>query len=118
MVATTTRDDAPVKPEGRYKRRLSDKILIAFHLACDQGDVESAWLLLEVLEFMAWRPPTAPNEIDRRAKESLVAAHNRLWHIRRLGGAVEQDGAASSLMYDASDTSDRPGAPSRASQIV
>jgi hypothetical protein len=38
---------APVK---RYTRRLSDKILIAFHQACDQGDFEVAERLLTVLE--------------------------------------------------------------------
>ena len=36
----------------RYSRRLSDKVLIAFHHACDQGDFEVADQLLQVLEMM------------------------------------------------------------------
>ena len=35
----------------RYSRRLSDKILIAFHHACDQGDFEVAEQLLHILEM-------------------------------------------------------------------
>jgi len=66
----------------RYTRRLSDKILTAFHHACDQRDVEVAWELLNVLEAMAKRMPILPDGRDRRAKESLVAAHERLWYIR------------------------------------
>ena len=66
----------------RYTRRLSDHVLIAFHHACDQGDIEVARCLLDVLEFMVRRPPRVPGERERRAEESLVAAHERLWQIR------------------------------------
>jgi hypothetical protein len=66
----------------RYTRRLSDKILIAFHHACDQGDNEVAAQLLDVLEFMINRAPHLPDGRDRRTKESLVAAHERLWLLR------------------------------------
>jgi hypothetical protein len=71
-------------PNGgpRYTRRLSDKILIAFHHACDQGDLEVAGHLLDVLEFMTSRAPALPTGRDRRSKESLVAAHERLWILR------------------------------------
>jgi hypothetical protein len=70
-------------PNGapRYTRRLSDKILIAFHLACDQRDFEVAGHLLNVLELTS-RAPTLPTGRDRRSKESLVAAHERLWTLR------------------------------------
>ena len=44
----------------RYTRRLSDHVLIAFHHACDQGDIEAARRLLDVLEFMVRRPPRGP----------------------------------------------------------
>jgi hypothetical protein len=67
--------------EPRHARRLSDKILIAFHLACDQGDLEVAGDLLEVLEFMVKRPRRQPGR-ERRSEESLVAAHERLWLLR------------------------------------
>jgi hypothetical protein len=73
-------------PQPRYTRRLSDKVLIAFHQACDQGNIEVARPLLEVLEFMLKRPPRLQGGVDRRAQESLVAAHERLWQIRHPEG--------------------------------
>jgi hypothetical protein len=37
-------DQKPATPSGNHpKRRLSDKIVIAFHHACDQTDIEAAW---------------------------------------------------------------------------
>ena len=71
-------------PSGqpRYTRRLSDKILIAFHHACDQADFEVAEQLLHILEMMLTRRPLTPDGTRRRNMESLVAAHERLWHLR------------------------------------
>jgi hypothetical protein len=66
----------------RYSRRLSDKILIAFHHACDQSDFEVAEQLLHILEMMLTRRPLTPDGTRRRNMESLVAAHERLWHLR------------------------------------
>ena len=66
----------------RHSRRLSDKILIAFHHACDQADYEVAEQLLRILEMMLTRRPVAPDMNRRRNMESLVAAHERLWHLR------------------------------------
>jgi hypothetical protein len=66
----------------RYTRRLSDKILIAFHHACDQSDFEVAEQLLRTLELLLTRRPAAPDGNRRRSMESLVAAHERLWHLR------------------------------------
>ena len=66
----------------RYTRRLSDKILIAFHHACDQSDFEVAEQLLHILEMMLTRRPFSPDGTRRRNMESLVAAHERLWHLR------------------------------------
>ncbi len=74
-----------LKPAGsapRYSRRLSDKILIAFHHACDQGDYEIAEQLLHILENMLTRRTVAPDANRRKSIESLVAAHERLWHLR------------------------------------
>ncbi len=73
----TTASGAP-----RYTRRLSDKILIAFHHACDQGDFEVSEQLLQVLEMMLTRRPLTPDGTRRRNMESLVAAHERLWHLK------------------------------------
>jgi hypothetical protein len=71
----------------RYTRRLSDKILIAFHQACDQADFEVAEPLLKVLEtvFSTPRPPGR----ERREKETLVAAHERLWQLRHPNAGEE-----------------------------
>lgn len=66
----------------RYTRRLSDKILVAFHQACDQADFEVAERLLAVLELMLTRRPVIPDHQRRRNMEGLVAAHERLWHLR------------------------------------
>ena len=66
----------------RYSRRLSDKILIAFHQACDQADFEIAEQLLHILEMMLRRRPLTPDTNRRRSMESLVAAHERLWYLR------------------------------------
>lgn len=81
-----TDDDAvreiTVTGAPRYSRRLSDKILIAFHHACDQGDFEVGEQLLHILEMMLTRRPLTPDGTRRRNMESLVAAHERLWHLR------------------------------------
>jgi hypothetical protein len=66
----------------RYTRRLSDKILIAFHQACDQGDYEVGEELLRILEMMLTRRPVTPDANRRKNMESLVAAHERLWLLR------------------------------------
>jgi hypothetical protein len=69
----------PTRP--RHSRRLTDKILIAFHHACDQGDIEVAEELLAVLGFMI-RRTRRRWFLERRTQESLVAAHERLWLLR------------------------------------
>jgi hypothetical protein len=66
----------------RNTRRLSDKILLAFHQACDQRDFEVADRLLRVLEMMLSRPGVTSGGDRRRNTESLVAAHTRLWLLR------------------------------------
>ena len=88
MAGTTDADDdidgaarlAGTAP--RYSRRLSDKILLSFHHACDQGDYEIAEQLLRILENMLTRRSVPPDVNRRKSIESLVAAHERLWHLR------------------------------------
>jgi hypothetical protein len=66
-------------------RRLSDKILIAFHQACDQADFEVAEQLLSILDTMAsaMRLPRAQRGTERRrVQANVVAAHERLWLLR------------------------------------
>jgi hypothetical protein len=66
----------------RHTRRLSDKVLIAFHHACDIGDFETADDLLRILGRILSHQLTPPEANRRRSLESLVAAHERLWHLR------------------------------------
>jgi hypothetical protein len=65
-----------------HNRRLSDKLLLAFHQACDQQDALLALQLLNILESMVTRRPRQVEFSNRRSLETLVAAHERLWHIR------------------------------------
>ena len=76
---TGTAKDPTATP--RYSRRLSDKILISFHQACDQSDYDVARRLLEVFEFMLTRREVPADMNRRRNLESLVAAHERLWQL-------------------------------------
>ena len=73
----------------RYSRRLSDKILIAFHHACDQADFEVAEQLLHVLESLLTDRSSGSDGNRRRSIETLVAAHERLWHLRHAGTAEQ-----------------------------
>ena len=66
----------------RHSRRLSDKLLVAFHQACDVEDLEVADQLLRLLELMTTRRPRPEDGNRRRNIEGLVAAHERLWHLR------------------------------------
>jgi hypothetical protein len=69
----------------RYSRRLSDKILTAFHQACDQSDYEIAQHLLHILETLIDRSTSHSSGNRRRNMETLVAANERLWHLRHRG---------------------------------
>ncbi len=66
----------------RQGRRLSDKILVAFHHACDAQDLDVAEQLLKTLETMLTRRGVPIEQNRRKALENLVAAHERLWHLR------------------------------------
>ncbi len=66
----------------RYTRRLSDKILLAAHHACDQGDQEIAKRLLEVVELLVRRDGNPADADDQKSAERLVAAYTRMWYLR------------------------------------
>ena len=66
----------------RYTRRLSDKILVAIHTACDRGELEIGWRLLQVLEGMLTRRSANPGDRRRQNLDGLVMAHERLWVLR------------------------------------
>ncbi len=72
----------PSAPLRRHTRRLEDKLLVAFHHACDVSDIEVARHVLQVLELMLARKPSQPDPNRRRNMEGLVAAHERLWNLR------------------------------------
>ena len=88
----------------RRTQRLSDKILVAFHRACDQGDFEVAQRLLKVLETTLAIPRTIDHAEDaerdvgaapglagraRRKQETLIAAYERLWQLRHPNAGAE-----------------------------
>ena len=75
-------DIADVAAAPRSGRRLADRVLIAVHAACDQGELAVAEQLLRVLETFLTRPPQAAEGNRRRLMEAVVAAHERLWHLR------------------------------------
>lgn len=66
----------------RHTRRLSDKLLVAFHHACDTADLEIAEYLLGTIETILMRHTSHADGNRRRNFEGLVAAHERLWHLR------------------------------------
>jgi hypothetical protein len=70
--------DAKIK----YSRRLPDKILTSFHLACDQEHYEIAKQILIILETMVTRQGSNPYPDRRKDRKTLVAAHERFWLLR------------------------------------
>lgn len=69
------------------QRRLSDKVRVAFHGACDEGAVEIAERLLDQMEELIHHPPILPTGVNRRQPENLVALCERLanlllWRIK------------------------------------
>jgi hypothetical protein len=73
-------DDPMTDRSPRYSRRLSDKILIAFHQACDQRDFEVAERLLKVLDSMIAvqrRAAEGSGHADRSARAALATSPSR-----------------------------------------
>jgi hypothetical protein len=65
-------------------RRLSDKILVAFHQACDGGRLTLAAELLRCCEA-AMRDEVPAGGDRRRSDEILIAAFERLWFLQHPG---------------------------------
>jgi hypothetical protein len=72
-------------------RRLSDKIRVAFHAACDEGAVEIAEHLLSQLDLLIHRPPLLPTGFDRRRPEHLAAPAERLANLLLWACAAERN---------------------------
>jgi hypothetical protein len=62
--------------------RLLDLVLITFHIACDQGDLEVAEQLLVTVNFMLRRTPPARSPERRLNIWPLVTARERQWILR------------------------------------
>jgi hypothetical protein len=67
-----------------HRRRLSDKILVAFHHACDDRNLEIADQLVKTFECLLSKGFTNPAQDRRKAVETLVGAHKRLWHLKQV----------------------------------
>jgi len=74
-------NDPQAGDKERYSRRLSDKIQAAFDHACDEGELIVATQLLETLELVLLRVPPRP-ERRETVVAPLLAAHERLWHLK------------------------------------
>ena len=70
-------------------RRLHDTILVAVHRACDGGQLEVAARLLRLSEEVMSAEP----DIRRRRQEmwTLIAAYERLWHLRHADADLSLD---------------------------
>jgi len=66
-------------------RRLSDKILMAFHQACNQGSFEIATQLLSAMETLCMQEGPPLERTNERPHESFVAARLRLWVLQNPG---------------------------------
>ena len=62
---------------------LADSLFLAFDLACRQTEVEIAARLLALAELLLTRRGMPSG--DEREMAALVAAHERLWHLRHRG---------------------------------
>ena len=67
----------------KYGRRLSDKILIAFHHACDKNDILTAEELLGTLGRLIARPVLTEAVDRRKIAETLADGNYRLWDLKR-----------------------------------
>ncbi len=77
-------DSPPTAAQNRTRmpRRVSKQILIAFHQACDEIDLEVAKGLLDILEALLNGGLLDNGGRRQDDMENLVAAHERLWHLR------------------------------------
>ncbi len=73
----TARAEAPLP----YPSSTSDKILAAFHAACDQSDMAIGTALLRILDTMAKQRPMPDDARKKRNMEQLAAAHIRRWDL-------------------------------------
>lgn len=58
---------------------LPNKLLSAFHQACDEGDPYCGLVILELLELEL--QGMAPSQLRARALEGLIMAYEKLWQL-------------------------------------
>jgi hypothetical protein len=63
-------------------RTLNEWVLVCFHQACDQRDLDAAARLISVLDGMLMRRQPG-TEAWKRELVTTIAAHERFWHLRR-----------------------------------
>ena len=85
MANDDPRDAAESVTAPRPGKRLPDRLLAAFHVACDQGELDVAAQVLRALETLVARGAPAADPNRRRSLDALVAAHERLWRLRHPG---------------------------------
>ena len=73
----------PTLALSRQQKQLPERILVAAHQACDIGEFGTADRLLSVLDAMLAQINGSPSAAQRRVIEGMVAAYERLWHLRR-----------------------------------
>jgi hypothetical protein len=64
----------------RRTRRLQDTLLTAVHRACDGDQLDIAARLLRLAEEVVAEEPDLRRR--RQDRSALIAAHERLWHLR------------------------------------
>lgn len=72
-------------------RRVGDKLIVAFHVACDGHDLNVAAEILKLAEFVILRRPL---QIERRLEANLrplIGACERLWRLRHEAGMLERE---------------------------
>jgi hypothetical protein len=72
------------------RRRLTDKLRLVFHAACDDEDELLAKQVLEMLRGQVSAPPDLPTGQDRRTPEDLAGPAERLanlHHVRKPPGS-------------------------------
>ena len=67
----------------RRPRRLTDKLLQAFHAACNEDAAEIAQELLRLLLFHVQHPAHLPAGFERRAPHDFKGARERLRNLQR-----------------------------------
>jgi hypothetical protein len=95
--------DANQRGKPQRRRRLSDHIMIAFHVACDRHDFETARRLLAILEFTLQRAPPERWRERRLNVQPLITALKRLWvlrhHAQRLAALHGAEAGAGSQFW-------------------